>query len=87
MVNESTPTFACQCPPCFRQTSSGTCEPACDLSVCDNTWGSDGCAALRPGGRVTVKKGECAAHLMLEGTSMHASMPYIDHLGNDAVHI
>eukprot|EP00878_Enallax_costatus_P034447 GHUV01038194.1.p1 GENE.GHUV01038194.1~~GHUV01038194.1.p1 ORF type:complete len:492 (+),score=107.81 GHUV01038194.1:754-2229(+) len=56
MVNESTQTFQCQCPPCFRETASGSCEPACDLSVCNSNWGSDGCSALKSG-RITIKKG------------------------------
>jgi hypothetical protein len=47
ITNESTPTFRCECPPCFRSTPSGGCEPACDLSHC---LGSDGCGATHSRG-------------------------------------
>jgi hypothetical protein len=46
ITNASTPTFRCQCPPCFRETPSGGCEPACDLGHC---LGSDGCGLERAG--------------------------------------
>jgi hypothetical protein len=48
ITNDSTPTFRCECPPCFKETPSGGCEPACDLAYC---LGADGCGPNAVGGR------------------------------------
>jgi hypothetical protein len=47
ITNDSTPTYRCECPPCFRETPSGGCEPACDLSYC---LGAEGCGPSPAGG-------------------------------------
>lgn len=45
-TNDSTLTFRCECPPCFKETPSGGCEPACDLKYC---LGADGCGPYATG--------------------------------------
>jgi hypothetical protein len=42
--NESDKLWSCTCPPCFKATSSGGCEPACDLAYCD---ANSGCGNTR----------------------------------------
>jgi hypothetical protein len=54
ITNDSTPTFRCECPPCFRETPSGGCEPACDLSHC---LGADGCGPDAVNGRRGGERG------------------------------
>ncbi|KAG2487035.1 hypothetical protein HYH03_014281 [Edaphochlamys debaryana] len=40
LVNESDPWFKCECPKCFKATAAGTCEPVCDLALCDRGTGN-----------------------------------------------
>ncbi|WIA30662.1 hypothetical protein OEZ86_000736 [Tetradesmus obliquus] len=49
ILNETTPTFECSCPACFRELPGGGCEPACDLSHCDGQLGCFG-PVPEPGG-------------------------------------
>ncbi|GBF87811.1 vacuolar-sorting receptor-like protein [Raphidocelis subcapitata] len=39
-MDDGTRPFVCRCPPCFRATPSGGCEPACDPSACDASLGA-----------------------------------------------
>lgn len=60
ILNETTPTFECSCPACFRELPGGGCEPACDLSHCDGQLGCFG-PVPEPGGSGShSSKGECS---------------------------